>query len=325
MPLLPTTLKSSDYVASETLADVDAWQARILVGNSMSQGRKRGDMEDVGYVMVRTVGEPAFIPIARSDEHNTGYELLYQFARKWRIKPDEFFPIFHKGNAGIYLYREADLPAALKAVERWHAAGGPEFIVCSAGYDGMPRWKVGSREFQRGGGKHPKGSVDGMLPAGQGFFDRLAALNACLSKLRLPHDAMSFDEGDRIGTRLLLRRAAALGDYVERYPDLAAEVVRRRGGSGYRFGTDLQDATAGWRAILEGHIVRGDIQGIQDLFLSHEGAKNMVHMAIRREIGEGSWSPRMKDLFGDLEMADAALGRISPGLMPDAAPAMALR
>lgn len=69
---------SRNFQITSNINEADKWKAKILIGNSMEEGKKVGDWDDVGYIMI-SLKDNTIIPIARSDEHHRGYDLLSDF------------------------------------------------------------------------------------------------------------------------------------------------------------------------------------------------------------------------------------------------------
>ena len=69
-----------------------------------------------------------------------------------------------------------------------------------------------------------------------------------------------------------------------------------------------------WRAqilLADDCLARDDIAGIERSLFSHNGLKNALHMAVRKERAGASFRNDMRDLFGDLELADQLLSGIT--------------
>ena len=318
MKLLPDHVPQDNYRMTGSLADVRSWKARIISGNSMTEeARGIGDWDEVGYVMIAMTGPVRVIPIARSDEHHRGADLLHDMAGAWRIDPRDFFPVYSAGT-GVYLYSGDEIPTALKALERWFRLGGPDVLVTSPGGNGLPRWKIGGRDFLDGKGT-PVCGADGLLPLGQRLVDALARVRDAVAALRDPADPRVFHDHRRAGVQGLARAANAAVDLIQGEPGLLEPLIRKDLQSrGYGNG-GFQAACRAWLDRCARRIGSGDTAEIEDLFFGHDrSVKNTIHMAVRAErAGKGSGG--MADIMGDLDLADAALGRISPGLLADTA------
>jgi len=113
--------------APGTLANVKNWKAKVILSNSGDV--KRGTLEDAGYIMVNPkTGE--IVPIARSDEHRTGYELMWDFYQKKNLIKGaikDFVSIF---KYRTYIYEEY-YNNTIEGFRFWRENGGPNIVVTS--------------------------------------------------------------------------------------------------------------------------------------------------------------------------------------------------
>lgn len=312
MNLLDPEITRSDYHVTADLKTASAWKSRILLGNSLSADKLVGEFDDVGYVMVSVIGATRVIPVARSDEHSMGYELLAHLAKHKAIRPKEFFPIAIGGSTGIFIFGDKDIPPALEATRRWIAAGGADIVVRKTGGAPEERWTMASRDFVAGNGRRTH-SPDGLLPVGDRFVRTLTTLAEALRELRDPDRPWLYLEGNRHVERRLARSARTLTSMLALHRELALAALHDRTSRRMDGGGTLQEAIDGWSAKMESALWNGDYSGVQDLVFTHGGIKNRVHQEVRRPSPPG-WPSDIQALFGDLVLADAALGRVSPGL-----------
>lgn len=312
MPLLPPGLDASDYRITDSLAGVRSWQARILTGNSARHGQTVGDWDAVSYVMAAVRGAPAFIPLACADEHNMGFDVLRSRARKWRIRTRDFFPLLScRGQTGLHIHEKEDVPDALEALRRWHAAGGPDLLVKVLPPGGRGGYRaIGSLDFLAGNGTAVAGP-GGLLPIGQRFVDRLNELAAAVAGVRSPDRPWLLEPASLSANRRVMRAAQALAETICSVRMLATAAFWRRGG-GFSGGGTLGEAAAAWRAALDTAVNGDDFGAVERLVFTHDGVKNAVHMAIRAELAGDIG--HMAEIFGDLALANDLLGRITPGL-----------
>lgn len=316
--LLHPGLAPGDYRTSPLLRDVATWQARILSGNSLGPGRRKGGFDNVGYVMVPLEGEFRVIPVAVSDEHDQGMALLRERASEWGITPAQWFPVALQGG-GIFLYGREDSERALAVLRRWHEAGGPEVLVRSTGQGGLPgRWRVDSLSFLAGRGT-PQPGADGLLPVGQRFVDLLRAVRGCLASMRDPDQPDQLRPGDARGFRALRIAVARLTGFLHAYNEFSMPLAAKLLDGGW-FGT-REDIMDRWSGRLDTAVLERDAAAIERMLFTHDGLKNCIHMQIRGQIQQRSEFYGMGDIFGDLALADSLLGRMSPALGDDPGPA----
>ena len=106
--------------ANENVSDVRDWKAKIFLDNSSEKGFKKGDFQGVGYIGVSYTSNE-IIPIPRSDEHQSGYELIEEFHYKKYISNENFITIFALGNNYV---QPRDLDNALIAYQKFLDYGG---------------------------------------------------------------------------------------------------------------------------------------------------------------------------------------------------------
>jgi hypothetical protein len=116
------------------------WKVKVLLANSAGEGVKKGQWESPRYVMI-SLDSNNIIPIAISDEHQTGYDLLYEYYYKKKlIKQENYISI--DGNGTTFLYgRPGDIDnlkndaEKVEAFKKWLSYGGENQPV-KAGYGG---------------------------------------------------------------------------------------------------------------------------------------------------------------------------------------------
>ena len=87
-------LDPKNYKISDDISNIKDWKARIISGNSMSDDKKVGDWEEVGYVWISLV-DNTIIPLARSDEHHQGYDCIVE---NLKINASDYHPVFLGGD-----------------------------------------------------------------------------------------------------------------------------------------------------------------------------------------------------------------------------------
>ena len=122
--------KALKYETPGNLGDIHKWKAKIILGNSMGDDKKVGDMDKVGYVGINTRTNE-IVPIARADEHQAGHELLYHLAEKGMIKgsPKDFVTLYPTTNYPHYSSNNSH--QYVEAIKKWLAYGGPNVVVHS--------------------------------------------------------------------------------------------------------------------------------------------------------------------------------------------------
>lgn len=274
---LPEKIRKN-YDVSGDLGDVKNWKANVYLANSCNKEDPQvGDMCEVGYTMINTdTGE--MIPVARSDEHHMGYDLIHHLISKKLVQKGRYYPIFFGAN---YVYDE-ELEIALKAFKIWRDNGGENTVVNSSG-NGEEQWIVRIDDFIKANGKikAPKGDL---APIGKRLVRHL---ERCALTIRDHHAGKDVKEG--------------------RLADCAQMII-----------SELSGAHLFYRACesLSGTIKQfrqdGQLKPLEEALFSHNGFKNTIHMEIRNILsGKGGFSSRdIAKVFGDVEFANVEFNRI---------------
>jgi len=152
------------YEVKGDLGNIENWKAKIVVGNSLGKKQKVGQMDEVGYVGINTRTNE-IVPIARGDEHRSGYELLHHLHEKGAIKgdPQDFITLFDGNNYPHYT--TSDTHKYAKAVKKWLAYGGNNVCVHSQGQNGSGNYITDMEEYVALDGKVPYGQKGPSKPA----------------------------------------------------------------------------------------------------------------------------------------------------------------
>lgn len=107
------------------LANADKWKAKIVLGNSMPHGKKKGDWDNLGYIWI-SLNSNVIVPVAQSDEHNLGADLIDIYVTKKLIPDEDYYPIFHNGNNYV---QKKDVPKAILAFRKFRIYGGKNVTI----------------------------------------------------------------------------------------------------------------------------------------------------------------------------------------------------
>lgn len=311
------------------LGNVEKWKARIVLGNSMTDKKKVGDMDEVGYVAISTRGDE-IVPIARADEHRAGYELLHHLHEKGAIRtsPSDFITLFPGNNYPHYSVPASDYPKYAEAVKKWLAYGGKNVVV-HAQKQGAGQWSDGKgrdfvtdmEEFAELGGKLPYGQK-GPTKAGQKILDDLE--NAAGS-LKSGDSKTAFER-----TGKLLERLTAFNSYAYRDWDTLdaakkdfEEAQKERDES--KLGRVISKVAKGMQSSLKEER-KSDYSYVAGLFGSGDEADKRIEKVAGAEIGpvkkEGEKRPSISSagysVVSSLEKAARASNRGDVDRMADA-------
>ena len=120
----------SFYDITGNMANARNWKAKIIVGNTLGKGKKVGDWDKVGYVLISLTSN-YIIPISRSDEHHNGYDLLEYLINKYKIKNLIYECVYLLGNTFVYGGEYHD--KEIKAIKKAYEYGARDIIVKKMG------------------------------------------------------------------------------------------------------------------------------------------------------------------------------------------------
>ena len=108
---IPDIIKDN-FKITNSLKDANKWEAKIIENNSNGdESIGIGDWDNIGYVMI-SLKDNTIIPIARADEHKTGYEVLHDvYQEKYNINASNYYSVFciEGGSNYPYSLEEAEL------------------------------------------------------------------------------------------------------------------------------------------------------------------------------------------------------------------------
>lgn len=177
---LPAGANPDDFQIVGDLSQVSQWKARVFAGNSGDV--PVGSFDGVGYVMI-SLRDATILPIALSDEHRNGFDVLCDYhASRIATKPEHYFAIPARG--AIYRYDDgaASTKRLLKAAAKWRSYGGENLVVIGS-YDA--KGLIGTiDDFLAADGilSVPAGELP---PLGQRIVEALKTLQASLRASRL--------------------------------------------------------------------------------------------------------------------------------------------
>lgn len=279
------------------LANADKWKAKIVLGNSMPRGKKKGDWDDVGYIWI-SLDSNTIVPIARSDEHHYGGDLMEHYMNKRLIPREEYYPIWAvEGNNYVH---ENDVPRALKAFRKFRIYGGKNVTIQNWRKGDSVRATADTFIKQGGDLKIQKGQI---AEDGQRVLDLLKEIEGLYTKYR---DGV--EHGRR--TQTVEKKIFSL---IYRF---IKEGLHYQGFFGY---LDLDDNDV---KRYEDRVVRaegeGNVEKAIEAIFAFGGLKNEIHNRLREIVRKSKsddlsirW--KLEDLklfFGDIDATIHALGAI---------------
>lgn len=278
---IPGTIREN-YKITGDFSTVREWKALVYEANSQGRGEPgKGGMGNVGYTMI-DLDTGLIVPIARSDEHNMGGDLIYKLVRSKKIPKGNYYPVYF-GNNYAFSDEPSEVKRTLKAFKIWRDNGGENTTVSNGGNNRNLDYTVKMDDYIKSEGKIsiPKGEI---LPMGQRI---VRYLEKCATTIKDHH----------LGKNVKL-------DMVCNYAEL---IIKELSGS-YSFFSETEELG---KSIYQ-YKNDGDIKKLEEALFSHNGFKNKIHMDIRHGVKEpGSIKARDAErIFGDLEVANSEFDRL---------------
>jgi hypothetical protein len=262
---------------SGDLGNVKNWKVQVQMGNSVGRGEPDvGGWGKVGYVFINpTTGE--VVPVARSDEHRAGWDLMHELNGKKVVKNlKDFNNIYIHGT---HVYTGEDYDAYRKMFQFWLDHGGEDIKVelYRSGRGGNETFLGTLSDFIAEKDFTPKKNV--ISKPGKELIAALESFAKMVTQA-LKNPRME-DQAVKLAQRVL--------DVLKRYRVIGV------GGA--------DEITA-----VEQAIASGDFQKIQDAVLGFNGLKNAMHQDLRKIVADERllWSDEYWKFFGDVEAAKSA-------------------
>lgn len=275
---------ASNFRIKGDLSSVAEWRAKVLMGNSGTV--KVGAWDEVGYVLIST-DSANIIPIARSDEHQCGYEVLGEiyFKRKL-VQREKYVAIFAFGHN--YVWQES-ARQNLKALRRFREYGGRNSIL--KGMNEHSRYIATIDDFIGGDGSL---AVDptALSPVGRFVIGKLEAIAKGIVGHRKQVFAIAFD-------------------FVKWIEDNAYEVGKVLSFKKGEADKDLEN----WERETLTAEADEDFERLSRLFFSINGLKNNFHNRLREAVNKKTefefQVDDIKSFWSNMELALMEFERLS--------------
>lgn len=280
----------SNYNITGSLRQVERWKAKIIAGNSVGYTQDVGDWDDVGYVMINLHNND-IIPIARGDEHHTGFDLLYDMG----VNTDHYCPLFNGNN---YVYNQQDVDKMIVAATKWMSYGGGDFMII--GSNSLTGKALFASQLIDMNNMEYTIEPNKMSMIGEKLFDGFVGIADALSEAR--NEPMNIRKA-----QISYLKALDLVKLIKKigYFRLPFEKTKT---------LTISDVMAIDKKILE--LKRnhdGDTYELEMLIFGPNGLKNGMHNAIRRDnkkSGNIVFTDSYKIFGPDLELAVSKFGTI---------------
>lgn len=267
------------------LSSVSSWKAVVVLSNSAGKDApKIGEFDNVGYVMVG-INTGTIIPIARTDEHHRGYDLISHYLDLGLIPEDTYHPFFSLGHD----YVDQEDHVALAAMKIWRKLGGPNIILdrWSSGRDGI-EFKLTMDDYIAMNGKVELHRGE-LLPIGQRMIDHFKNLSNLIVECR------SNPLREKAVYNVAIRTFMFYKNNVNQYISDEESALILNG-------------------TREAQLIGGEegLKKLEQLYFGFDSFKNKLHNEVREAMAtKFAFSKKdMLGVFGDLELANHLLGSL---------------
>lgn len=282
--IIPKQIESLYKIEGE-LANSRNWKAKIVEANSAGKGIKKGMWDTVRYVMI-SLDSNNIIPIAISDEHHVGYDVLGTFYSKYKVPREDYVSVCSWGNHYIY---QNDKEEQLKALKKYLELGGNPNLAVQYADDYSNKTHVGTA---------------------YGFVNSKGMLEIVPGKIA------------PLGKKLItLWESIIVGLVKERDERIFADcwkLIELIEGNVYYFFSlidgQVSEVMNDLKTKISGYEKAKDYDGLENYLLSFNGLKNQMHNNLRKKMDSGERD--LIKLFGDVKLAKIEfdrLGTISKG------------
>lgn len=278
---IPEKIKDN-YKISGDLSNVKNWKAKVLLANS---GGKVGEWDNVGYVLV-SLDSNLLIPVARADEHQMGYDLLWHLINKDLIPNENYMPFYTLSKD--YFYKDK-IKQYLKLYKKVLNYGmNPDYEVQDYSYDS--NYSTSLKEFVDNKGEQVDYSKsEKMPPKGKKIIDYLEKVAKGYKKLVTK--SVARDKEIENLFNYALDNLVVIFDYnLEKF-------------AGYNT-DDIEKALVKAESTL-------DYNKLGEIFFSHNGLKNKLHIALKKKSDKELKERGIFQLFGSRERGIKELNRLS--------------
>lgn len=183
--IIPKNIKSNYKIIGD-LSNIKNWKSKIILGNNLNSDENKnvGDWDNVGYIMIDN-NSNNIIPIARSDEHQLGYELIEYLKHKKLIK-GLYTPIFALSQDYIYSNDKNNIQHKLNVYKKFLEYGGNNLKI----QDSNSNYIGTIEDFieRQGNVEIKKGEIS---VYGRQIVDKLESIAMLLSKvLKSPNESL---------------------------------------------------------------------------------------------------------------------------------------
>lgn len=278
---IPDKIKDNYQNLSDSLLNLENWKAKIILKNSNSdKSVKKGHFDDVGYVLIG-IQTGTIVPVARSDEHRKGWDLVHYLMNKKLVPDDNYFAIYNSSE-----YADYNDPVAVQAFKTWRKLGGKNLVIKNNSSTDL--FQVTMDDYIRLDGKI-KIEKGELLPIGNQFINLLKQL------AQLTIEARKNDKKEKFAYKQALR----VFEYYHQCIDIYMSDEKKQN---FLARVSAAESLGGETGILD----------LDLIFFGFDGLKNNLHNLVRDSLKKDLKHRSSNDLatrvFGDLDLANHILG-----------------
>jgi hypothetical protein len=266
------------------ISNVKDWRTQIILNNSNS-GLKKGEYDKVGYIMINTKTSD-IIPIARSDEHHRGDDLLFHFFEKKLIDNVNYVPIFSIGNN--YFYKnDYDIKREEKELK--------EYLIVV-------------KNFLNYGGKNLPLTINGRKNY-KIYFELFVKLNGNFESIKeyIENFGELTDDAEYL-IFLLEKLALMIREYKLGEDEIKPNDILKK--ADYYFNDNILNKidfmnTYNIQKNINKAIINFDLDLLEQTLFAHNGFKNTIHTMLKEK------NEKLKSFFGNLDIALEKFNQLS--------------
>jgi hypothetical protein len=291
--ILHPKLDPNNYKINSRLSDAKNWKAKVYLANSVGQNStiEKGDFDQVRYILI-SITDNSIIPVAISDEHRMGDDLVYYFERKIKgFKFNDYKAI--SCDSGNYIYNKEQISKWVIAIKKWLSYGGKNLVLTGT-YD-LSKAKVSFEEFAKTNGKCVLSITPGKLAfIGQKLYDAYQILAKSLSVVanKKPEEILPRQYN------VIFKNAMNIVDLLDKHIFDGFLVASKP--------NEFDDLKIKVKQLHE----EENIKGLEQLFFGFDSYKNRLHNELRTLEKKPDSYNNLTATFGDIPLAVDMFGQL---------------
>lgn len=274
------------YKVYGDLSNIKNWSAKIILGNNLEEGKSIGDWDDVGYVLI-SLSTNYIIPVARSDEHQKGYELLDHLMYEYKLRMTDYQSVWTRSTNYVY---DNEPEKEFASIKKAYEYGARDFIVKNTRTNhimSVEEYVTNGGDFKKAKKIHKKNNKVSIQ--GQKFIDKINKLISLFEAYHRNNGVVnSATEKEILNNCGELDRMIISNDIL--YKKLIAGVSTRKNYN-----------------LFEKSMKNSDLDSIEATLFGFGGFKNTIHRLLKKD------DEMLDDLFWSTDNALEQFDAMSTG------------